>query len=1202
MAMTDEERANLPRVRKRKLQLKAEIMEIRNEVAEVEAELEALYYVDETSKNRNRILLTGRKKFNQDPWKGLDYLAEKGFVARDPKTFAQWMYKGDGLSKTSIGDVLGSNDPFALETLEEFTKCHDFTNMFIVDALRSFLWSFRLPGEAQKIDRIIEKFAIHYVSQNENVVATADACHTVAYSCIMLNTLLHNPNVKDRPTFERYVNMNKELLEANAVSMQTLQAIYDSIKSSEFKIPQDDTGSISDILLHAEREGWLYKQSSGQFLSGALSWKRRWFVLSDTCLYYFEQTTDKEPRGIIPLRNVGIRRVEQASRPHMFEIYSLSDERIKACKTEQDGRMVEGRHSVYRMCAMRYTLKSIEWLNGVELFEDKKINEEVEDVELQGVATTDESLALMLEWKMRVSEDSEKCTTCECDIDFGDRVALVEHYQSAWHRTNVRRKARNLNVLSEEEFEGMDENETFQDTKNQKIENEESSDEEDIDLCMLPAGRSFFIQNNNVFSVANDRLLAHRSFHRYVARAKQGGVQSQYDNSQGNAKSAGAGLRRYNEQKMKEEIHHLLSSWKEHIVKSPLIFLRCASYQKSIFLDSDAGIFRGDPRLRTIPFETKRPTVDEVSNTWNRLQIVEEHGSLEQFREEMKELNEKRKRVVQRVERKKKNENWIGEWDKNQRNKEEKKNDENQDIRKKDHIKIRPAEPKIVDPWPALSEEWRKIIYQLVRTDNVDGLKVKIEEINEENREQAKEYLRTVRFPPENFSLLHICASKELPKVLSYLLTEVSCDPSCKDKSGKPPYSLSANKQIKEVFIQFRADNPDKFTWSRTHIPEPPKKMVLTIEEQERLAEKKREKKLKQKEKIKQKKDEAAREEAIRKECEKWLNMSEREKRAEIAERRLAGLPPITRCHQCGKMRTSIQRLSSIGVPRRMRLSQYDATQVQYMKEACIRVDELDNVIMPVSKEEAHSSQHLVLHRAFSVFSFTKQNKLLLQKRSPQKITFPNLWTNTCCSHPLHNDSEINGVIGAKKAAVRKLKHELGVEGVDANEFFLKGRYIYRAEMSDAPWGEHELDYALLLKGIGANNCNINYNEVSDVKEVELEELQEWIKKEPQSFTPWMRMIKYHVSRSARLWAFWSNLPANMLKKYPEQTIFYATFGVATLFIGAYKFKKYLNDSDKPYYRGYYDVVRPNDPIALNWRKPEEYPAPYLLSSVETAH
>ena len=36
------------------------------------------------------------------------------------------------------------------------------------------------------------------------------------------------------------------------------------------------------------------------------SWKRRWFILNDNCLYYFEFTTDKEPRGIIPLENISV--------------------------------------------------------------------------------------------------------------------------------------------------------------------------------------------------------------------------------------------------------------------------------------------------------------------------------------------------------------------------------------------------------------------------------------------------------------------------------------------------------------------------------------------------------------------------------------------------------------------------------------------------------------------------------------------------------------------------------------------------------------------------------------------------------------------------------------------------------------------------------------------------------------------------------
>ncbi|CAI4226767.1 unnamed protein product [Auanema sp. JU1783] len=97
-------------------------------------------------------------------------------------------------------------------------------------------------------------------------------------------------------------------------------------------------------------------------------------------------------------------------------------------------------------------------------------------------------------------------------------------------------------------------------------------------------------------------------------------------------------------------------------------------------------------------------------------------------------------------------------------------------------------------------------------------------------------------------------------------------------------------------------------------------------------------------------------------------------------------------------------------------------------------------------------------------------------------------------------------------------------------------------------------------------------------------------------------MPMFHVSRSTRLINYWSTLPRRMLKQYPEQTIFFSTFGLATLIIAGYKLQNFSAEGAKPWYRGYYDVVRPNDPIALNWRKPEEYPAPYLSSKVETAH
>lgn len=84
-----------------------------------------------------------------------------------------------------------------------------------------------------------------------------------------------------------------------------------------------------------DKEGWLLKQG-GRYKS----WKRRWFILNDNCLYYFEYTTDKEPRGIIPLENIKVRAVQDRSKPHCFELYATGDNIIKACKTDSEGKVI----------------------------------------------------------------------------------------------------------------------------------------------------------------------------------------------------------------------------------------------------------------------------------------------------------------------------------------------------------------------------------------------------------------------------------------------------------------------------------------------------------------------------------------------------------------------------------------------------------------------------------------------------------------------------------------------------------------------------------------------------------------------------------------------------------------------------------------------------------------------------------------------
>lgn len=113
-------------------------------------------------------------------------------------------------------------------------------------------------------------------------------------------------------------------------------------------------------------------------------------------------------------------------------------------------------------------------------------------------------------------------------------------------------------------------------------------------------------------------------------------------------------------------------------------------------------------------------------------------------------------------------------------------------------------------------------------------------------------------------------------------------------------------------------------------------------------------------------------------------------------------------------------------------VSSLDPTQVELLKEECVLVDENDRIIGSDSKKNCHLNEEIKagkLHRAFSVFLFNSEGKLLIQQRASTKITFPDCFTNTVCSHPLHREEEIEKykAIGARRAARRKMEHELGI-------------------------------------------------------------------------------------------------------------------------------------------------------------------------------
>ncbi|KAL7916029.1 Isopentenyldiphosphate isomerase [Trichoderma velutinum] len=220
-------------------------------------------------------------------------------------------------------------------------------------------------------------------------------------------------------------------------------------------------------------------------------------------------------------------------------------------------------------------------------------------------------------------------------------------------------------------------------------------------------------------------------------------------------------------------------------------------------------------------------------------------------------------------------------------------------------------------------------------------------------------------------------------------------------------------------------------------------------------------------------------------------------------------------------------------------LSGHDEEQIRLMDEVCIVTDENDAPIGTASKKICHLMTNIdkgLLHRAFSVFLFNDKNELLLQQRASEKITFPDMWTNTCCSHPLSIPTEtganlVDAIAGAKRAAQRKLDHELGIkkEQVPFENFRFLTRIHYKAP-SDGKWGEHEIDYILFIK---ANvDLSPNENEVQATQYVSADGLKKLFEDPSLKFTPWFKLIC-----NSMLFEWWESLDSGLEKYTDEQEI-----------------------------------------------------------------
>nr|CAI9702695.1 unnamed protein product [Rangifer tarandus platyrhynchus] len=460
-------------------------------------------------------------------------------------------------------------------------------------------------------------------------------------------------------------------------------------------------------------------------------------------------------------------------------------------------------------------------------------------------------------------------------------------------------------------------------------------------------------------------VLTHKSFHRYTVRAKRGTAQGLRDARHAAAASAGASLRRYNEAALYKEVRDLLAGpdWAKALEEAGTILLRAPRSGRSLFFGGrEAPLRRGDPRLWDIPLATRRPTFQELQRVLHKLTTLYVHGEDPRETDKLDLPQTHRKRVKERkaIEEERKvpsDENealgqneeaprqglesegedgsqvelelvevTLGTLDlrefevfpkqrRRKRNKRERKQDLESGLQMT--LSQQPKEDEALSgsaplgpPWdeatsPGQPELW-DVLLAACRAGDVGMLK---DRLTASPLDPGVLPLLTAPLGSGGFTLLHAAAAAGRGSVVRLLL-EAGADPTVQDSQARPPYTVAADRSTRNEFRRFMEKNPDAYDYSKAQVPGP-----LTAEMEARQATRRREQKAARRHREEQQRKRQEQEKQEREEQRRFAALSDREKRALAAERRLAAQlaapnpqtsdPAVTvsnipRCWSCG--------------------------------------------------------------------------------------------------------------------------------------------------------------------------------------------------------------------------------------------------------------------------------------------------------------
>ncbi|ORZ24070.1 hypothetical protein BCR42DRAFT_402190 [Absidia repens] len=306
-------------------------------------------------------------------------------------------------------------------------------------------------------------------------------------------------------------------------------------------------------------------------------------------------------------------------------------------------------------------------------------------------------------------------------------------------------------------------------------------------------------------------ILAHKTFHRYTTRRKQGGSQSANDNGKGKANSAGAQIRRYNEMALQQDIRELLSQWKKYIDQSELVFVQAPSGNKKIIYGYDGAVLQKEnPKIHNMPFTTRRPTLSELRRVYlelTTLKVIQvDEQSLLQHQQQLKE---KENRLRQRLEK-----TIAKSVDDNKQDRTAAAKDNKDPVLDKLLVLVKQGKVNVIQSYVEKHPELP--IIDSLPSSLIDG---------NHGAGGAYDYRR---FP----SLLHIAASHGHVDVVAMLLRDMNANPTVKNDIGKTAYEVAKDKITRNVFRRCMCDYPDRWQWlDDAHVPSP----LTAAEEQEQL-------------------------------------------------------------------------------------------------------------------------------------------------------------------------------------------------------------------------------------------------------------------------------------------------------------------------------------------------------------------------------